>query len=162
MKKVFVPLLFLVVMIVVSCNKEEDSQKGYFSMDVNGVNWTAKNEVGAFIQSSNKKLVISCNDLNKKHISIGMNDIEGVGTYDMNEFSGNLFSFYDENPSTRKSYNIWQPAGTTNRSHGTLTITNILSDKSGFKGIEGTFSGVAYSSDTDSIVITNGKFKDAD
>jgi hypothetical protein len=162
MKKLMFLLASGILVIASSCNKNNDNANGLLSMDVDGVKWEAKNKVGAFILNSDNRITISGNDTDRKQVSIGLRNITGVGTYDMVAYNDNAWLFIDENPSPNVTYSIWQPSVLPNKSHGILTITNILSNENGFTEVEGTFSGVAYRTDDDSVVITNGKFRDAD
>ena len=151
-------LLSISIIILSACSKENNSDKGLLSMDINGVNWAASNEVGAFIQTSTNKLVIDGSN-SGVILTMGINNVTGLGTYSLTAISGDFLNYSDQNPNPNVDYNImaYLPL-----SHGTLTITKLLENKSGFQGIEGTFSGVAYTGTGDSIIITNGKFRNRD
>ena len=143
--------MLLGAVVLNACKKDTTSSKGLLTMKVNGTTWTADNEVGAFISTANK-LVVDGN-FNGEVVTIGVTNVPGVGTFDM-KTSGSLFSY---DVAGNQDYLI---ASYVTKSHGTATITQMKSSNSVGTGVIGTFEGVAYNGNGDSVVITNGKFED--
>ncbi len=87
----------------------------------------------------------------------GIANYTGPDTYDLSADSSNYIAF----TINSKTYyltggNIMAP-----KAHGVVIVTDETTTGN-FKNTKGTFSGVAYASSTDSVVITGGIFTDDD
>ena len=124
MKHLFV-LLSITAIILSACSKDNNNDKGLLSMDIDGVNWAASNQVGAFIQTSTNKLVIDGSN-SGVIVTMGINNVTGLGTYSLTATSGDFLNYSDQNPNPNVDHNIMAYLP---KSHGTLTITKLLTNK---------------------------------
>jgi hypothetical protein len=87
----------------------------------------------------------------------GINDYTGPGTYDLAANNANYIGFN----LNGKTYYMTGGSPLAPKASGVWVITEEKTSGN-FKNTKGTFSGVAYASANDSIVITNGVFIDDD
>lgn len=155
MVKRFIIFCLLAATAIQSCKKEEDTDD-FVNMNINGTTWQS-NESKSFINKTSQLLSISASN-EKGTLTITIPGADSIGTYNLFLINGNLgLTFLDKTRNPTKLYSI---SNTFSKSHGTLSIKKINSGNNSSFYAEGTFSGVAYYSNTDSIVITNGNFQE--
>lgn len=153
----FASLLISIVLVLTSCNgsDDEEQQQGFFRFSANGVEYNFNENVGCYVNSiSNENLLIMRGDFNNDNGATGsLPTFSGPGTYEIDSTTSNQLVF----KIAGLDYFIGgliQP-----KSHGQVTVLQARNDGS-FTYYTATFSGVAYYTPTDSLVITNGNIQD--
>lgn len=162
--KNFLLFALAISLFFLSCNKDNDDNNNnnnnnsgteYVKLKFNGVSWLAVDGGTSYINTNTNTLAIS-GDNDTAVMTITLNDITTTGTYDLNTVGAPGLSFLLKTGSLSKNYSI---SAAKTKSSGTITINDLNPGPNFLTYIQGTFSGVAYYSDTDSIVISNGEFK---
>lgn len=148
---------------IIACNRNDDdtnnptpTNNGYFRFKSNGTQVEISKSVDVNDNKSTAALLLNIGAIAET------NAFKAFGA--IADFSGAATYIIENNPS---SYILFTVNGTLYtlgkglqpKSHGTFIVTDVR-ETGNFTYTKGTFSGVAYASDNDSIVITNGEFKD--
>lgn len=159
--KAIVKSFFIIIfslLISVSCSEEGGGGGGIeeLSMDLNGVDWVADDNLAGYIQKSNNRLNIGGKVTATGDVLVGsIAEVPSTGTYVVNTADTDFLNFVKGGPSPKTySVNSLYP-----KSRGTIVVTAINPGTSLLKYVEGTFSGVLYRSASDSVKITNGEFR---
>jgi hypothetical protein len=155
MKKILTLIFLLSILFFSACKKSEDTDD-FVSMNINGSEW--RDENGKTLINKNSGLLTVTGSTSKGTLTITVPNVTATGTFDMVLADGTPgFSYLDKTTGTSKIYSI---SLSKPRSRGTITVTKINpGNNTSFYG-EGTFSGVAFTTNNDSIVITNGVFQE--
>lgn len=153
----FAAHLLLVVFVMSSCNRndDEEEQQGFFRFAANGVEYNFDENVGCYVNSiSNENLLIMRGDFNNENGATGsLPTFSGPGTYDIDSTTSNQLVF------KIAGLNYFIGGLIQPKSHGQVTVLQARNDGS-FTYYTATFSGVAYYTPTDSLIITNGNVQD--
>lgn len=155
-KSIFI--IVITIFIFISCSEEGGGGGGIeeLSMDLNGVDWVADDNLAGYIQKSNNRLNIGGKVTATNDVLVGsIAEAPTTGTYVVNPAEGDFFNF-TKGGTVPKNYSV-NPLYP--KSRATITVTAINPGTSLLKYVEGTFSGVLYRSASDSVKITNGEFR---
>lgn len=152
----FVAIL-LVITSVASCKKDKDEEEtaGFFRFTANGQAYDFNKAVSCYVNSiSNGNLLVLRGELNSDNVASGsLPAFNGPGAYAMDSTRSNQIVL----KISGNDYFI----GALNqpKAHGQITVLQSRTEGS-YTYYTATFSGVAYRSATDSLVITNGSIED--
>ncbi len=155
-------LLLLTCAVIFSCNKKKKDEdtptpdsSGFFRFKANGTLVEMNTNVFVNDNKTTSALLLSVTATGSSGYSAfgGVSDFNGATSY-----------VFENNPS---SYILFTINGTVytlgkalqDKSHGTLIVTGVK-NATDFDYTKGIFSGVAYASPTDSVVITDGEYQD--
>lgn len=156
-------IIITALCLLISCKKKDDSNtnttptnSGYFRFTSNGT----LVEINKYVDANDNKttsallLGVSAQGETSAYSAFGgIADFNGTGTY-VFESSPSSYILFTVNGTVYTLGKALQP-----KSHGTFVVTEVK-ETTNFTYTKGTFSGVAYASASDSIVITGGEFKD--
>lgn len=150
-------LLLLAVTILPSCNgnDDEEQQQGFFRFSANGIEYNFDKNVGCYVNSiSNENMLILRGDFNNENGATGSLPVfTGPGTYEIDSTTSNQLVF------KIAGLNYFIGGLIQPKSHGQVTILQSRNEGS-FTYYTASFSGVAYYTPNDSLIITNGNVQD--
>jgi len=157
-------LLLLLAISVYSCNRDDDNDNGTptgtgkFEFVGNGTLYQLNTNVQMHENATTAGNVLNVAATNTTMAAVGgIDNYTGPRTYDFSEDNSNYIAF----SMSGRTYYLTGGNALAPASHGVLTVT-AETTTGNFRNTKGTFSGVAYASATDSMVITNGVFIDSD
>lgn len=149
-------LIMVLALSTLACKKDGSLGDNYISMQINGAEWVIPEGASAFINRSSRLLAISGSNESGTLI-INLPNADRIGTYNLALSDGTTaFVFTQKNGGAFTNYSISRD---NTRSRGTLVIQEVIGGRDGFSYAQGTFSGLAFSINGDSMVIENGKFR---
>ncbi|MCX7768182.1 MAG: hypothetical protein N2110_04050 [Flavobacteriales bacterium] len=161
----FVTLAFMALGIS-SCKKKSQetstatSLDGIFEFKANGVHYTLNGAVYARVNMSSapNSIMFAAENTDISLVVAGsLGNYTGPGVY---ELTGSDFLTFSG--INGKTYYITSPVSPLAPfSHGQITVSSDRLENN-IRYTQGTFLGVAYASENDSLVITEGKFRDMD
>jgi hypothetical protein len=150
-------VIFITISILtfVACNREEEDVPGFFKFTANGAEYNFDKNVGCYVNSiSNPNLLLMRGDFNGDNGATGsISNFNGPGTYQIDSTLSNQIAFKIAGLDYYMG-GLIQP-----KSRGQVVINQSRNDGS-FTYYTATFSGVAYYSPTDSLVVVNGSIQD--
>jgi hypothetical protein len=147
-------MLLIILSGSLSC-KKENKEVNRVSMFINFIGWR-DDEGKALIDKSSSLLTVTGTNSHGT-LQITVPDVKNSGTYDLVLGSGQPgLVFLDRKSGMLKTYSISQSKPF---SRGSITITDITTGNENSFYATGTFSGVAYYTSSDSIIITHGTFQ---
>lgn len=151
----YVILVSFSILTLSSCNREEEEVPGFFKFTANGAEYNFDKNVGCYVNSiSNPNLLLMRGDFNSDNGATGsISNFNGPGTYQIDSTLSNQIAFKIAGLDYYMG-GLIQP-----KSRGQVTIDQARNDGS-FTYYTATFSGVAYYSPTDSLIINNGSIQD--
>lgn len=147
--------ILLLSVVLFACQDDNTDGSSYVRMDINGTGWEADSNIYAILNTNNVTAIGG--KKGPEVLVINLFHITSTGTYDIINSDSTDFTFMHVANGVTKLYHIgdaWPP------SHGSVTITEINPGSTLHRYLKGSFSGVAYYDNQDSIVITNGAFMD--
>lgn len=163
-KQIVILLIAVVLLAITACendnNNNNNTGNGKFEFKANGTLYQINAAVAV-----NKNLTTAGNTLtfgayntgNTQSVVGGIDGYTGIGTYDLSADMSNYIMFNINS----KQYYMTGGNSLAPKAHGVVIVTDEMTSGN-FKNTKGTFTGVAYASVNDSIVVTEGVFVDSD
>lgn len=152
MKRIILTAAVLITVFITGCNNNSGNAIKFVKCTVDGVQW--EDDGTSYINKSLSTLNVS-GSTGTGILAIYVKNVSGLGTYSLTTNDGSTQLTWQDVTGTPTTYSI---KNSRPESHGTITVTKVNEGTSALDYVEGTFSGVAYTSATDSVVITNGQF----
>lgn len=153
--KISISLSFIVLTLLFSgCKKDSTDSAKFVRLSYDGIAW--EDTDGTSIINKNTTTLSVTGSTTDAVTVITVKSTSGTGEYDLRLPDGTPgLSFQKKTGSVPVTYSI---STAKPLSHGKITVAKVNEGTSLLNYIEGTFSGVAYNTTTDSVVITNGEF----
>ena len=152
MKNLIIKSLAFILFIFTGCNNNSGTEVKFVKLTADGVLW--EDDGTSYINKSLSTLNVS-GSTGTGILTVYVKNVSGLGTYSLTTNDGATQLTWQDVTGTPTTYSI---KSSRPESHGTITVTKVNAGTSALDYVEGTFSGVAYNSATDSVVITNGEF----
>jgi hypothetical protein len=157
-------LCLLLSFIINSCSRNDvgdnnNTPNGKFEFYANGslIQMNKTVAVNENLTTAGSVLTISATNGSAASAIGGIDNYNGPRLYNLNEDNSNYIAL----SFNGKVYYLTGGNALAPQSSGVITITDEITNGN-FKNTKGTFSGVAYASSNDSVVIANGVFEDDD
>lgn len=161
---VYATLLVCLSLSINSCTRDDDSgnnrsANGKFEFLANGtlIQMNKTVAVNENLTTAGSVLTISATNGAAASAIGGIDNYNGPRLYNLNEDNSNYIAL----SFNGKVYYLTGGNALAPQSSGIITVTDETTNGN-FKNTKGSFSGVAYASSNDSVVITNGVFEDDD
>lgn len=158
-------VLVVLFLSVGSCTRNDDDNNnnnggtGKFEFYANGslIQMSKTVAVNENLTTAGSVLTFSATNGSNASAIGGIDNYNGPRLYNLNEDNSNYIAL----SFNSKVYYLTGGNALAPQSSGVVNVTNETTTGN-FKNTKGTFSGVAYASSNDSVVITNGVFEDDD